>query len=257
MPFTLSHPAAVIPIQRFAARYTSFAALVIGSISPDLVYFFPLGAKGPFSHSLPGLFLFCLPAGLFVYAVFYLLLRHPLHALMPQAIASRLNPQPDWMPRSLASLFLIASSVVIGAATHVGWDAFTHAGSPVVRNSDILRYVIGPIAGMAIPVYKILQHMSTLAGLGIIAVCLIRWMRQTPRMPFDHVRASTIVRNWFYAGAMLAGAAGAGAALLRPWKSAEHLVFNIVVTGMACAAGFILAFCLCWQTGLWRNSAKR
>jgi len=256
MPFTLSHPAAIIPFHRYVSTYTSVAALVIGSMSPDFVYFLPLGVKGPFSHSLQGLFLFCLPAGLFVYVLFYLLLRQPLHALMPQAIASRLTPQPEWRPRSLPKLFLIACSVVIGAATHIGWDAFTHAGSPVVRSSEILRYMVGPVGGLTMPVYKLLQHWSTLAGLGIIVACLLRWMRRTPRMPYAHVRASAVVRNWFYAGVVLAGCAGAGAAMMRPSKSLEHLLFNIVVTGMTCTALFILAFCVWWQVGLRRNFVK-
>ena len=37
MPFTLAHPVAVLPFSR--CRYCHFPALVIGSLSPDFVYF--------------------------------------------------------------------------------------------------------------------------------------------------------------------------------------------------------------------------
>ena len=37
MPFTLAHPIAVLPFSR--CRYCHFPALVIGSLSPDFVYF--------------------------------------------------------------------------------------------------------------------------------------------------------------------------------------------------------------------------
>ncbi|MFP5073747.1 DUF4184 family protein [Neisseria sp. WLZKY-1] len=37
MPFTLAHPIAILPFSR--CRYCYFPALVIGSLSPDFVYF--------------------------------------------------------------------------------------------------------------------------------------------------------------------------------------------------------------------------
>src|SRR3979411_610752 len=130
MPFTLAHPAAIIPFRRFGGRSTSLSALVIGSMSPDFVYFLPLGVSGGLSHSTIGIFVFCVPASLIVYTVFHLLARQPLAALMPEAISSRLNNQSaEWMPKTIASLALIVFSVLIGAATHIAWDAFTHGNT--------------------------------------------------------------------------------------------------------------------------------
>jgi len=62
MPFTLCHPALVVPLHRCVRRWTSLSALVIGSMAPDFVYFLPAGVDGVFSHSVPGLFLYCVPA---------------------------------------------------------------------------------------------------------------------------------------------------------------------------------------------------
>src|SRR3982751_4122954 len=52
MPFTASHPAAVLPLIRLGLPPS---ALVIGSMGPDLPYFLPVG-RGLETHTLVGLF---------------------------------------------------------------------------------------------------------------------------------------------------------------------------------------------------------
>jgi hypothetical protein len=77
MPFTLSHPAAVLP---FVRRPFSAAALVAGAVAPDLPYFarstpVPVSARSwyePFmnattSHSLVGAVTVSLPYALVLY----------------------------------------------------------------------------------------------------------------------------------------------------------------------------------------------
>ena len=54
MPFTLCHPAIVLPLYRYAARITSLPGLVIGSMSPDFVYFLSLGISRSFTHTPMG-----------------------------------------------------------------------------------------------------------------------------------------------------------------------------------------------------------
>ena len=65
MPFTLSHPAAVLPFVTRAAKYNATSALVIGSLIPDLPYFvrWPIALHG--SHTPLGLATFCLTSRLF------------------------------------------------------------------------------------------------------------------------------------------------------------------------------------------------
>ncbi|MBA3727450.1 MAG: DUF4184 family protein, partial [Armatimonadetes bacterium] len=38
MPWTFSHPAAVLPLRRLCPQSLDFAALVIGSTTPDIGY---------------------------------------------------------------------------------------------------------------------------------------------------------------------------------------------------------------------------
>src|SRR5688572_2626550 len=124
MPFTFSHPAAVLPIHRLAGSRIPLSALVIGSMAPDFAYFLPFVSRVS-SHSLEGLVLFCLPAGWLVDALFQTVLRRPLIAILPRGLASRLEPvsRSPVAPGQLAGALI---GIVGGAATHIAWDSFTH-----------------------------------------------------------------------------------------------------------------------------------
>lgn len=257
MPFTLAHPAAVLPFRRYAAGSTSLAALVIGSLSPDFVYFFSLGVNGAFSHSLMGMFLFCVPASLAVYFAYYLFLRQPLIALLPDAIATRLHPRPAWVPNSISSMAIIVGSLMAGAATHIVWDAFTHGNTFVIRNVELLRTSVD-LAGIAkMPLYKILQHVSSVFGLVILAIYTCRWMRDTPPEFARPLHLTRTGRTGVIAAILAAGIGGGiDGAMTRPARSFEHLVFNGVVSGMAAMALAILIFCGFWRIWTLREGAR-
>ena len=247
MPFTLAHPAAVLPFRWFAASYTSLCALVIGSMSPDFVYFFRFGVTGAFSHSLPGLFQFCVPASLAAYVAYYLFLRQPLIALLPGAIASRLSPQPDWIPTSMTSAVMILASVLIGAATHIGWDAFTHGNTLVARHVDVLRTPLILYAGKTVPLYNVLQHASSVLGLLMLGACVLRWMRRTPRR-YTWPTVTQGARTAVCAAILIAGTGGAVArAMHRPARTFEHFIFNGVVGAMAAMMLALLVYCALWH----------
>src|SRR5215467_5550478 len=82
MPFTLAHPAAVLPFKRFCPRYLTFPALIAGSISPDASYFFDRLDLGPYAHHPIKGFLFGIPANLIILVAFYLL-RSPALKMLP------------------------------------------------------------------------------------------------------------------------------------------------------------------------------
>ena len=67
MPFTVSHAAAVLPLHRLSKHKLPLSALMIGSMAPDFGYFFTREAGRLLTHSFSGLFIFALPAGLFVW----------------------------------------------------------------------------------------------------------------------------------------------------------------------------------------------
>src|SRR5204862_1061868 len=63
MPFTLAHPAAILPLR--GLRYLRTAPLIIGAMIPDLPYYVParFGHFGPETHSVTGSFTTCLVFG--------------------------------------------------------------------------------------------------------------------------------------------------------------------------------------------------
>jgi hypothetical protein len=178
LPFTFSHPAAVLP---FARTKLCFSALVVGSLSPDFLYFLVLAPRGGFGHRLPGLFLFCLPASLCVLYVFHRLIKRPAAELLPDYVRLRVEPQLErftFLPAS--RLALVVASALLGALTHVGWDAFTHEGGwGVVHFPALGGGVVLPRAG-TVPVYSLLQHASTLLGAAVLTAAATRWLRGRP-----------------------------------------------------------------------------
>jgi hypothetical protein len=182
MPFTFAHPAAAVPLLRPLARWGVLSALVIGSLVPDFSYFLPIGIHRSQSHSIAGLFWFCVPLGVVSYWLLHHLLARPVVDLLPASWRARLRPvvdahvQPAWTA--------VVVSIWVGAATHIAWDAFTHAGAPLVRVSRALRFHLVTLSGYPISVYTVLQHISTALGMAIVAYWVHRWL-QRPDEPRD------------------------------------------------------------------------
>ncbi|WIX97936.1 DUF4184 family protein [Amycolatopsis mongoliensis] len=169
MPFTLSHPAAVLPLAR---RPLVTSALVAGSVAPDVFWFVPRlpGVGLTKTHEFASVLWLDPLLALVLLAVFHVLLKRPLLALAPSPLAGRLPRDFSWKRPGW-----IALSLVIGAATHVGWDAFTHesGGFPFLR----IPLVTGVDVG------RLIQLVSTIAGATVLAWWLARWYRTAPTAP--------------------------------------------------------------------------
>lgn len=171
MPFTISHAAAVLPLSR---TRLPMAALMIGSMTPDFAYFLPTeldlpAGLGLLSHSVPGLFSFCWPVALCVWLLFVHLLETPTVALLPDRWQEAF-PRSD-RALTLRNLALASIAVILGAATHLLWDSFTHANTPMVDQIPLLESNSIPLFGRQFPLFRFLQHLSTIVGL----VALIGW----------------------------------------------------------------------------------
>ena len=172
MPFTPAHAAAAWPIHRIAPRLP-LSALVIGTMSPDFLYWLHLAPRSRWAHSLPGIFLFCVPVSLAVWHVFRRFIRPALLQLLPPGMAARVPPP-------VASLHLAAAAVLIGALTHVAWDGFTHPSDWGVTYVPALRADAVPRLLPGLKWFKVLQHASSIAGLSLVAIWVLRWVRRYP-----------------------------------------------------------------------------
>jgi hypothetical protein len=189
VPFTLSHPAAVLPLAR---RPLVASALVAGSVAPDLFWFVPRlpGVGLTKTHEFTSVLWLDPLLALVLLAVFHLLLKRPLLTLAPESLAGRLPRHFSWKRPGW-----IALSLVLGAATHVGWDAFTHEhdGLPFLRTPLVTGVDVG----------RLIQLLSTIAGAVVLAWWLRNWYRTTPSTPAPPpTRYRTPVFGFLAAGAL-------------------------------------------------------
>jgi Domain of unknown function (DUF4184) len=181
MPFTPTHVLAVTPIAAASRGRLSFSALAIGSMIPDLPLFIPLPPDYSTTHSLPGLFMACLPLGMLGFGAFQAVMKRPLIALLPAPIRCRCAAiaRPTHGP-SFRAAVRVAMAVTVGAATHIIWDAFTHRGRWGTRLVPWLDTTALTIAGHAIPGYKVIQYGSTAVGLPLLAALAVVWLSHQP-----------------------------------------------------------------------------
>jgi hypothetical protein len=176
MPFTLSHPLAIVPLAR---TRLVFSALVIGSMSPDFEYFVQLDQSGHASHSMLGVALFCLPASLLVYWLWHGFMKLFLVQILPTAAQRKLAPLCASAPaRPVAQAIWVVASVIVGAVTHVVWDSFTHPWGWPVQNFEFFHYQVTDNGFLPMKVFKFLQYGSSIGGLALLAWLGIRWYRQ-------------------------------------------------------------------------------
>jgi hypothetical protein len=254
MPYPLAHPAAVLPLLGPLRRWTVPSALVIGSIVPDLWYFVPLATRET-SHGAAGLIVFCLPAGMLLYAVFHLVLKRPLLALLPSRLApfaqARLPARP-W--------HAVALGLALGAATHLAWDAFTHEEGFGVQSLPALQTLVFASGSYPLHVFQLLQHASTLAGSAFVA----GWTwRAFKRLPAPAGRALLPLKTRLLILAGLAAAAAGWAALDAALPgtldacSARALLRGAGLDAVQALAVALLAYCLATTWLLGRSRAPR
>jgi hypothetical protein len=178
MPFTLAHPAAVVPLRRF--KYLQPVALVVGSMTPDVPYYLPGRFEyEPETHTLVGSLTVDVPLGLLLIAC-GLLLRGPLTALMSGRArwlylraAERFTARPvNWL--------LAIPSLLIGSWTHIAWDSFTHPRGWVVQRVDALSAPITLFGWYTGEVCHVLQYLSSVLGLAVLVVWYLRAAASAP-----------------------------------------------------------------------------
>jgi hypothetical protein len=175
MPFTLSHAAAVIPFRR-----TPFvmSALVMGCFVPDFPYLISLSPHMSYGHTFAGMFVLDLPLALLALWLFHVFVKRPMLMFLPAGFKRRLgtsvNSFPFWPSKRLS---LIIFSILIGTATHLLWDAFTHPNSWLYENWTLLQNSIELPAIGEVPIYKLMEYVNSVFGLAVVAGWICHWYR--------------------------------------------------------------------------------
>jgi hypothetical protein len=249
MPFTVAHIAAALPVRRLPIVLSAF---VVGTMAPDFEYFVRLAPLSRWSHHWPGVFIFTLPCALLVLWLYHRYIKNATVALLPQALQGRLPAVEDF--RFRGRLGPITISLLLGIASHIVWDWFTHYDTPLYNHWTFLQHDVGvPFVGR-VYTFKFLQHVSTIAGLLALAIWFAFWFRRTaPRTIAS--RGLTGQEKAYRVGTMLAVAALA--ACIRgviftgfPWSIDKLVTFAAV--GFAAGVMFLwleLLFYSAWGGG--------
>jgi hypothetical protein len=251
MPFTVSHAAAVLPLHRLGRAELPLTALMIGSMAPDFGYFFAHDASRTLTHSFASLPVFSLPAGLLVWLFYIVVLEKATITLLPDRWHTRFA-HSDAL--TLPLLLRACVAILLGAVTHLLWDAFTHRGTFV---TDAWPALQGPTPGFSwMPIYHLLHGLSSVVGLAI----LIIWLRHLHRQP-----ARSLIRPYkisertrIRANALLLAAALVGALL--EWLPYVHRRYDaqFFSAAVGLTSGFFIAWCgvAIWMWGKARAARR-
>jgi hypothetical protein len=255
MPNPIAHPAAAIP---FTKARMIFSALVIGSIAPDFGYFIPVG-KGYFMYTLPGLFLYDVPVGLLLLWGFHTFAKWPLLSLLPVGLQRRLTGSArGFTYRPLKRFGVILLSLLTGSLTHIVWDSFTHDYGWVVEHEPFFRTGV-----LGMPLYALLQELSTVVGVVFLAYWFLRWLPKATRSEELPAHFSGKVVGVFLGLFALTLAVVEGLILwTRAARGMQSYRSLWMVAGMRDTAVFILLlylglYCIAWMATFYKTTRKK
>ncbi|MFX0548546.1 DUF4184 family protein [Hathewaya histolytica] len=179
MPFTLSHTSAVIFLK---SKRLNLGGLILGSMAPDFIYFLLFNPSNNLGHTPIGFLFLNLPLCFILNFLFYKYIQNCFLLTLPNFISKRylyLIKSKNKLT-TIKEYIIFSYSCIIGMLTHVLWDAFTHKTGFFVNNIDFLRSRI-ILLGYNIPVYKLLQHVSTFIGFLVLFIFLYNIRDKNPR----------------------------------------------------------------------------
>lgn len=256
MPWTFAHPAAILPLRRLCPRWLSLPALILGAMAPDMSYYIGMHARWrAFCHTPEGVVLACLPVCLLMLA---LLLRfaRPVTVLLPEPHRTLVLDQLQAPPRpAWAGGVVLVLSVLLGAATHLLWDTFTHDGTWGTAWLPELDEPLWIALDRPFHLTHLLQHLSTAAGVVVLAFTYRSALRDRPQPTQRmHDPQRTRVLLACVGVAIIVGAASAHALTPTTLPAySSHLLVRTVVWSTSCFITlFVIASAVWWR---WRGDA--
>jgi Domain of unknown function (DUF4184) len=185
VPFTPAHAIAVLPFRR---TRLNLPALVVGSLSPDFEYFVRLAPQGTFGHTWLGVLVADLPFSLLVLWLYQNYLKAGLYAVAPGLFPFReAERKAGPVARGLMQWLIVVASILLGAATHLAWDSFTHKDSWPYEHIAFLQTHI-PVFHWRVDMSTFLQVASSVAGMVVLLVLWARWAGSERRPGVPTVR---------------------------------------------------------------------
>lgn len=237
MPFTVSHIAAILPYKAPGIPPLPFAALAVGSMAPDLVFYIPpLMQLGVHTHFMPFMFTFNVVLALLVWAA-WRVIAPGVYEVSPQIVRQK------WLPDSWGThaWWTVPFAICAGIATHIILDNFTHSWGWGPAHLASLRAEVstpfGPMFG-----YELAQWIFGFIGLGLLLAVAL-WL---PRQPSAASRTPVLqaLTPFLVGAAILAGGFArvmiAGGLALRFESQMFYLLTGGMIAGAVTAAALSL-----------------
>jgi hypothetical protein len=235
MPFTLSHPAAVLPL---AGTGLPVAGLVAGSMAPDVPMFLPGQIGYGVTHNLVGVVTVDLLMAVVAVLLWRYVVRNALVDTAPSSVRERFPANARYTRRQWA---LLPAAAIVGALSHVAWDAFTHQGRWGVAHVAWLQ------AGHAgLPGYQWAQYASGAIGLAVVLIWAVRTVAARQRRTRPAAVAPLAGRTAPVAIGAATVVGGIGALLAVP-QGFHAVAFHGAVVGTVTLALSLLGLALAWQ----------
>lgn len=184
MPFTFSHPAAILPFNYLRKTYVSFTALAVGSLIPDFEYFIRVSDISRYSHTWAGIFWFDLPLAVILCFLFHNIIRDKLIMNLPRIVLTRCIHcfHFDWNKRFRKKWLIIILCILIGTTTHLVWDRLTHRANNKIEQTSVIQE--SELPDKDIVVYYSYWGLNSLVG--IILLTISFWKIPCYKMSAHH-----------------------------------------------------------------------
>lgn len=248
MPFTPSHAIVALP---FVRTRLMPAAIAVGAMTPDLPLFVRrtpvtyLVTHDPRWIALTAVIAFAL------LLVWRGLLRPAVRELSPRVLAERLPVAWDGglraglretLPRTWGSGLLLVVSLLLGVASHIVWDSFTHEDRGGLLILPALAERWGPVDG-----FTWMQHASSVIGLLVLAVAGAMWLRRREVAPVVRVLPGAVRAAWWASLPLALAAAWTWGILtfgpLHDGFTVAHLAYRVLPPTCAVWAGGTAVLC--------------
>jgi len=188
MPFTASHPAIILPLLK--RRVFSVSGLLMGSMVPDFEFFIRLQAEVVHGHSYLAMFWLNVPVALFCITLYHIIVRNQLILNLPSYFRKRFQPFLlfDWIAYLKSNYLKVVYSIIIGNASHLFWDAFTHFDGFFVPYMPFLNAEFWQV-----PLYHILQYGFSVLG----ALAIMKFISKMPQYKLNgHSSIKNMLLYW-------------------------------------------------------------
>lgn len=187
MPFTLAHPSIIIFCKN---RYLNLMGFILGSMSPDFIYFLCFNPSSNFGHTVLGFIFFNLPLCTLLNFLIFRYVKTIFILSLPNFLLNRYSYLIYSSNKldNLKNFFMFIYSTLFGMLTHVFWDAFTHESGFFVNSFPLFFKKSLVLLNHEVPIYKLFQHGSTLIGFLIIIIYFYSIQKSSAKKTLNRIK---------------------------------------------------------------------